>query len=448
MPGRTPVARFYDLGDFRKVSLLPWPGLRSLPLAIQAGTDEALLLQKPSRLHSEDACAGGGACPVASAVAPADALAALPRGLAERLRQEWPLLAAEVTAGGGAALLGRAPGEAGDAYPGIVQGGQWTKLTIYDAGRGWRDQHCSELFPRLCQMLRGQLRSDTERGRDWVKRGVITGNDELVALFGVRSAGWVPIHAGQDVRINVHLCLANCNDSKIEVAGESLIYQDGSLFAFEDRADHEILNNGKIGNRERLNLVIGVLHPDFDPDQVRHRGQLSLGWLLQQMDEGVPDRTKPQVLREALDKALEYRDGVAVEHLVSKHSVNLDETDSHGLARIHHAAAKGHADLAEFLVAQRASPSAKCSNGAQPLFYAAAMGHLSLAEFLVKHRVDVAAPASNNYTAIDIAGRRHQSDVVRFLATALQQAGHPSKEEVDIAEGARSAAQPHTRSEL
>lgn len=44
------------------------------------------------------------------------------------------------------------------------------------------------------------------------------------------------LHEGQDARINVHLCLLNCNASKIVVAGEMKEYHDGILFAFEDRA--------------------------------------------------------------------------------------------------------------------------------------------------------------------------------------------------------------------
>ena len=71
------------------------------------------------------------------------------------------------------------------------------------------------------------------------------------------------MHFGQDVRVNVHLCLVGCNASEITVAGETLPYSDGSFFAFEDRADHEIFNRG---SEDRLNLVIGVLHPDFAPE--------------------------------------------------------------------------------------------------------------------------------------------------------------------------------------
>ena len=75
---------------------------------------------------------------------------------------------------------------------------------------------------------------------------------------------------GQDARINVHLCLLNCGGAQLSVAGSLRNYscakrsllmiaadlvgrglttslcggRDGSFFAFEDRADHEIYNGG------------------------------------------------------------------------------------------------------------------------------------------------------------------------------------------------------------
>ena len=50
-------------------------------------------------------------------------------------------------------------------------------------------------------------------------------------------------------RVNIHLCLLNCNESRINVAGQTKQYFDGSFFAFEDRAAHEIVNEG---GKERI----------------------------------------------------------------------------------------------------------------------------------------------------------------------------------------------------
>lgn len=39
-------------------------------------------------------------------------------------------------------------------------------------------------------------------------------------------------------------------------------YEDGSLFAWEDRADHEISN--AVNGEERIAVTIATMHPDLD----------------------------------------------------------------------------------------------------------------------------------------------------------------------------------------
>ena len=120
------------------------------------------------------------------------------------------------------------------------------------------------------------MRTEREPASRWGARGWLSGDgtglraarggyDEVVGLFRISGQGWVPIHHGQDVRVNIHLCLVNCDRARILVAGNTLEYRDGSLFAFEDRAGHELFNDAPLGI-DRVNLVIGVLHPDFNPD--------------------------------------------------------------------------------------------------------------------------------------------------------------------------------------
>ena len=43
----------------------------------------------------------------------------------------------------------------------------------------------------------------------------------------------------QDARINVHMCLLNCEDAALVAGGSLHNYTAGSLVAFEDRVDHE-----------------------------------------------------------------------------------------------------------------------------------------------------------------------------------------------------------------
>ena len=58
----------------------------------------------------------------------------------------------------------------------------------------------------------------------------------------------------------MHFCLLHCNSSTLVAAGEARDYADGSLFAFEDHADHEIINRDP--EHDRIMLTVGVLHPD------------------------------------------------------------------------------------------------------------------------------------------------------------------------------------------
>ena len=43
----------------------------------------------------------------------------------------------------------------------------------------------------------------------------------------------------QDARINVHMCLLNCEGAALVAGGSLHNYTAGSLVAFEDRLDHE-----------------------------------------------------------------------------------------------------------------------------------------------------------------------------------------------------------------
>ena len=85
--------------------------------------------------------------------------------------------------------------------------------------------------------------------------------DEAVILFRVKAGGMANLHNGQDARVNVHMCLLNCNESTLIVAGDAHRYTAGHLVAFEDRAMHEILNAGE---QDRILLAVAVLHPDLE----------------------------------------------------------------------------------------------------------------------------------------------------------------------------------------
>lgn len=181
----------------------------------------------------------------------------LPAGMAEALRSKWRLFAQEAKSA--VEALTREE----DGYPGITRGKQWQKLELYTAGSGWVEDRCRRFTPFLCDYFKGKLKTETDpEARKWVRKRVVHSNDEVVGLFGITgNEGWALVHNGQDLRINVHLCLLNCNYTRVVVGlNRTLSYFDGSLFAFEDRHYHELFNEGP---EMRVNLVIGVLHPDY-----------------------------------------------------------------------------------------------------------------------------------------------------------------------------------------
>jgi hypothetical protein len=215
--GVFPFRWFFDTADFRRVSAFPFPGLRKLTWP--------------------------------------DPHDVLPTGVAEALLAAHPAIAAEAAAADVAQLLA----EQEDAYESIADKQQWTKLTLYTATGGWDDALCTRV-PTICSTLRGRLQTEHEPAHSLYQSGMFPAGDEAVILFRIGAGGMAHLHTGQDSRINVHFCLLHCNSSTLVAAGEARDYADGSLFAFEDRADHEIINRDQAN--DRIMLTVGVLHPD------------------------------------------------------------------------------------------------------------------------------------------------------------------------------------------
>ena len=89
-------------------------------------------------------------------------------------------------------------------------------------------------------------------------------NAEEITLFNLHWRSHVPPHYGSPERINVHLCLLNCEESYLELAGgpalggERVPYREGEMIAFDDAVAHGIEN---LGHASRVILTVGVLHP-------------------------------------------------------------------------------------------------------------------------------------------------------------------------------------------
>merc|ERR1711924_68382 len=131
--------------------------------------------------------------------------------------------------------------------------------------QGWHKKPCS-VMKTLCRILKGRMESESKHRRPRNKEeGVTHTNDETVTFFSVSPNGWVPVHSGQDCRVNIHLCLINCEKAWVQSGGEpKRYYKAGELIAFHDGVDHEIVNEDR--DRSRITVHIAVLHPDYRHD--------------------------------------------------------------------------------------------------------------------------------------------------------------------------------------
>ncbi|BGP44970.1 hypothetical protein JCM10450v2_000785 [Rhodotorula kratochvilovae] len=105
-----------------------------------------------------------------------------------------------------------------------------------------------------------------------------------------------------------------------------------------------------------------------------------------------------------------------------------NQTSSHtGLAPLHYAAQKGHADVVKWLIEEAgAMPELEDGEGETPLHKAADRGHLDVCRFLISRDVDVDAADSDGWTALHNAASRGWLDVARLLLDAGAAVDKPS----------------------
>jgi ankyrin repeat protein len=89
--------------------------------------------------------------------------------------------------------------------------------------------------------------------------------------------------------------------------------------------------------------------------------------------------------------------------------------DDDGKTALHWAASKGHKDVAELLLANKADVNAKENHDQTPLYYAAGAGHKDLVELLLSHGADVKAKDRNGATPLHNAAFRGHRDIAEVL---------------------------------
>ena len=100
--------------------------------------------------------------------------------------------------------------------------------------------------------------------------------------------------------------------------------------------------------------------------------------------------------------------------LANKAEVNAKDND--GATPLHWAAHNGHKDVAELLLANKAEVNAKDNDGETPLHWAAAKGHKDVVELLLANGADANVKAKNGATPRSYATEKGYKEVVELLS--------------------------------
>lgn len=119
----------------------------------------------------------------------------------------------------------------------------------------------------------------------------------------------------------------------------------------------------------------------------------------------------------SLHEAAEAGDLARAEALLSQDPYLTTATDGSKETALHRAAAAGHADLAERLLAHAAAVDPVSHAGRTPLHHAAESGHLAVAKALLDHRAKPGPLNAQGETPLHLAARRGHVDMVRLLLT-------------------------------
>jgi ankyrin repeat protein len=113
--------------------------------------------------------------------------------------------------------------------------------------------------------------------------------------------------------------------------------------------------------------------------------------------------------------AAQAGDLAKVESLLKGNPDLVDSKDDQGGTPLHHAALKGHKDVAAFLLAHKADANAKTKTGATSLHLAAVNGSKDVAELLLANKAEVDAKDTWGETPLLLAAAKGQKNVVELL---------------------------------
>ena len=164
------------------------------------------------------------------------------------LEENQPLIAAELDAVTDPARSGFLPVE----EP-LLGAGRWDQVTFYEAGVRFQD--ACERFPVTASIIDGIPEAAT------ASAGVVT----LSWLYP--GTHIIPHCGGTNARLRVHLGIRVPGGARLRVGEETLVWEEGRSFVFDDSFEHEVWHEG---DGPRVILLMDVTHPKLD-DATRER---------------------------------------------------------------------------------------------------------------------------------------------------------------------------------
>ncbi|GIJ21069.1 aspartyl/asparaginyl beta-hydroxylase domain-containing protein [Micromonospora lutea] len=141
------------------------------------------------------------------------------------------------------------PGESGflPVEEPLLRAGRWEQVTLYEGGQRF-DDACAR-FPVTASIIEG-IPEATSAGT-----GVVT----LSWLYP--GTHIMPHCGGSNARLRVHLGLRVGGGERMRVGTETLTWEEGRCFVFDDSFEHEVWHDG---DQPRVVLLMDVAHPQLD----------------------------------------------------------------------------------------------------------------------------------------------------------------------------------------